>query len=82
MQIDKETVLGLLRKKGKDDEAEQASRELPDTVDTERDSGLLQRSEWSRRSCSACLPAGAKSRGCRSLSRLKEGLRRPLSAFT
>ena len=43
MQIDKETVLSLLREQGKGEEAEQASRELPDQVDTERDAGLLQR---------------------------------------
>ena len=43
MQIDKETVLGLLREKGKGEEADQASRELPDQVDTDRDAGLLQR---------------------------------------
>ncbi len=43
MQIDKETVLSLLREQGKGEEAEQASRELPDQVDTERDASLLQR---------------------------------------
>ncbi len=43
MQIDKETVLGLLREQGKDEQAEEASRELPDQVDTDRDAGLLQR---------------------------------------
>jgi len=43
MQIDKDTVLGLLREQGKDQEAEQARQELPDQVDTERDAGLLQR---------------------------------------
>ena len=43
MQIDKETVLGLLREQGKNQEAEEASRELPDQVDTDRDAGLLQR---------------------------------------
>lgn len=43
MQIDKETVLGLLRDQGKTNEAEQAEQELPDQVDTERDAGLLAR---------------------------------------
>ncbi len=43
MQIDKETVLSLLREQGKSKEAEQASRELPDQVDTDRDASLLQR---------------------------------------
>ncbi len=43
MQIDKESVVGLLRERGDDDQAEAASRELPDQVDTERDAGLLER---------------------------------------
>ncbi len=43
MQIDKETVLSMLREQGKEQQAEEASRELPDEVDTERDAGLLQR---------------------------------------
>ena len=43
MQIDKETVLNLLRQQGKDQEAEQAGRELPDTVDTDQHSDLLAR---------------------------------------
>jgi hypothetical protein len=43
MQIDKETVLGLLRDQGKTNEAKQAEQELPDQVDTERDAGLLER---------------------------------------
>ncbi len=43
MQIDKETVLGLLRDQGKTDDAKRAERELPDQVDTERDAGLLER---------------------------------------
>jgi hypothetical protein len=43
VQIDKEMVLGLLREQGKEQEAEQARRELPDEVDTERDAGSLQR---------------------------------------
>jgi hypothetical protein len=43
MEIDKETVLGLLREQGKDEQAERASRELPDRVDTDRDASLLER---------------------------------------
>ncbi len=43
MQIDKETVVGLLRERGDADQAEAASRELPDQVDTDRDAGVLQR---------------------------------------
>jgi hypothetical protein len=43
MQIDKETILGLLRERGEPDKAEQAARDLPDSVDTERDGDLLAR---------------------------------------
>jgi hypothetical protein len=43
MQIDKDTILGMLREQGKDQEAQQAEQELPDQVDTERDAGLLSR---------------------------------------
>ena len=43
MQIDKETVLNLLREQGKTDEAQQAEQELPDQVDTERDASMLGR---------------------------------------
>ena len=43
MQIDKETVLNLLREQGKQNEADQAARELPDQVDTDQHAGLLDR---------------------------------------
>lgn len=43
MEIDKDTILGLLRERGEDERAAQAERELPGTVDTERDAGLLQK---------------------------------------
>jgi hypothetical protein len=43
MQIDKETVLNLLREQGKTDQAQQAERELPEQVDTERDASVLER---------------------------------------
>ena len=43
MQFDKSQVLDLLRSQGKGDAADQADRELPGTVDTERDAGLLQK---------------------------------------
>jgi hypothetical protein len=41
MQIDKDQILSLLRERGDDAKAEQAKQELPDQVDTEKDSGLL-----------------------------------------
>jgi hypothetical protein len=43
MEIDKNTVLDLLRERGQEQEAAQAEQELPSTVDTERDAGLLQK---------------------------------------
>jgi hypothetical protein len=43
VQIDKETVVSFLRERGNNDQAEAASRELPEQVDTERDAGMLER---------------------------------------
>ena len=43
MQIDKETVIGFLRERGEQDKAREAESELPEQVDTERDSELLSR---------------------------------------
>jgi hypothetical protein len=43
MEIDKNTVLDLLRERGQEDKAAQAQQELPSTVDTERDARLLQK---------------------------------------
>ncbi len=41
MEIPKDKVQELLRSRGDGDKADQADQELPDQVDTERDSGLL-----------------------------------------
>ncbi|HEX6231595.1 MAG TPA: hypothetical protein VFZ63_00565 [Jiangellaceae bacterium] len=43
MQIDKDQIISLLRQRGDDAKADQAQRELPGQVDTERDSGLLSK---------------------------------------
>ena len=43
MEIPKEQILDLLRQQGDHDKAGQAEQELPDKVDTDRDSGLLAR---------------------------------------
>jgi hypothetical protein len=43
MEIPKEQILDLLRQRGDNDKVEQAKNELPDQVDTERDSGILDR---------------------------------------
>ena len=43
MQIDKNQILDFLRSQGQQDKAQQADQELPGTVDTERDQGLLEK---------------------------------------
>lgn len=43
MEIPKEQILELLRNRGDHDKAEQADQELPDQVDTEQHSGLLEK---------------------------------------
>jgi len=43
MEIPKEKILDLLREQGKGDQVDQAQQELPDQVDPDRDSGLLQK---------------------------------------
>jgi hypothetical protein len=43
VQIDKTQILELLRSQGNHDQAAQADSELPQQVDTDRDSGLLSK---------------------------------------
>ena len=43
MEIDKNTVVEMLRERGDNDKAKQAETELPDQVDPERDATLLDR---------------------------------------
>jgi hypothetical protein len=43
MEIPKDKILELLRDRGDYDKTEQASRELPDQVDPERDKDVLDR---------------------------------------
>jgi hypothetical protein len=43
MEIPKDKILELLHQQGKSDQASQAEQELPDRVDPERDSGLLEK---------------------------------------
>ena len=43
MNIDKDTILNLLRSNGQDADADQAQQDLPDQVDTDQDAGLLER---------------------------------------
>jgi hypothetical protein len=41
MEFSKDQIVDLIRQQGDQDKASQADQELPDQVDTDRDSGLL-----------------------------------------
>ncbi len=41
MNIDKDTILNMLRGNGQHEQADQAQQELPDQVDTDNDGGML-----------------------------------------
>ena len=43
MNIDKDTILNMLRSNGQDADADQAQQELPDQVDTDQHAGLLDK---------------------------------------
>jgi hypothetical protein len=43
MNIDKSQIVELLKSRGDHDKAQQAQSELPDQVDTEKDSSLLSK---------------------------------------
>jgi hypothetical protein len=43
MEIPKETILELIRQRGDEGQAAQADQELPDQVDPEQHSGLLEK---------------------------------------
>lgn len=43
MQIGKEQIIDFLKSKGSNDQASQAESQLPDQVDTDKDSGLLDK---------------------------------------
>jgi hypothetical protein len=43
MNIDKETILNMLRSNGQDADADRAQQDLPDQVDTDQHAGMLQR---------------------------------------
>jgi hypothetical protein len=43
VEIPKDKILDMLHQQGKSDQAAQAEQELPDQVDPERDSGLLEK---------------------------------------
>jgi hypothetical protein len=43
VQVDKNTIVSMLREQGDDAKAGQAERELPEQIDTDRDATLLER---------------------------------------
>lgn len=43
MNIDKDTIVNLLRGNGQDTQADQARQELPEQVDTDQHAGLLEK---------------------------------------
>jgi uncharacterized protein YidB (DUF937 family) len=43
MQIPKDKIVEMLQHQGKDDQVDQAKQELPDQVDTDQHSDLLQK---------------------------------------
>jgi predicted Rdx family selenoprotein len=43
VEIPKDKILDMLHQQGKSDQADQAKQELPDQVDPDRDSGLLEK---------------------------------------
>jgi hypothetical protein len=43
MEIPKDKILEMIKQQGQGDQGDQADKELPDNVDPERDSGLLDK---------------------------------------
>ncbi len=43
MQIDKQQIISFLKDQGDSSKAQQAEQEMPQQVDTDKDSGLLQK---------------------------------------
>ena len=43
MNVDKDTILNMLRSNGQDADADRAQQDLPDQVDTDQHAGMLQR---------------------------------------
>jgi hypothetical protein len=43
VEIPKDKILDMLHQQGKSDQVDQAKQELPDQVDPERDSGVLEK---------------------------------------
>ena len=63
MNIDKNTILDLLRGMGQDTQAQQADQELPDQVDTDEHAGLLAKFGINPADLIAQLTGGGSSTG-------------------
>lgn len=58
MQIDKKQIIDMLKSKGDSDKATQAESELPDKVDTDKDSGLMSKFGINAQDLMGKLPGG------------------------
>jgi hypothetical protein len=58
MQINKQQLIDLLKNRGDTDKAQQAQNELPDTIDTDKDSGLLAKFGVNAQDLMGKLPGG------------------------
>jgi hypothetical protein len=58
VQIDKKQIIDMLKSKGEGDKASQAESELPDKVDTEKDSGMLSKLGINPQDLMGKLPGG------------------------
>ena len=58
MEIDKSQITGLLKSRGEDAKAGQAEADLPDKVDSDKDSGLLKKYGLDAQDLMGKLPGG------------------------
>ena len=58
MEIDKSQVIEMLKSRGDDAKAEQAEGDLPDKIDTDKDSGLLEKYGLNPQDLLGKLPGG------------------------
>jgi hypothetical protein len=58
MQIDKQQIIDMLKNRGDKDQATKAQSELPDKVDTDKDSGLLSKFGVNPQDLMGKLPGG------------------------
>jgi len=61
VQIDKQTILDLIREHGNAGQADQAHQQLPDQVDTDQHQGLLEQFGLNAETIKQHLPGGLKN---------------------